>query len=320
MPLDSQNMLGVLKNFPIQCRNAMDLAKGMSFSGMKRILVIGMGGSAIGGDLLKAYMASSSVPVDVVRDYSIPGYVDKETLVFAVSYSGNTEETLSAVQQAKAKKAKIVGITSGGELPQYCDTVLTITKGYQPRAALGYLFFPMLGIAHNSGMVRIKNEELNELLTILKNPDVFEAAAEAIVKKIKGKIPLVYASQKFAPVAFRWKTQINENAKWPAFTAAFSEMNHNELVSFKHLPKEFVAIFIQDSDDHPQIKKRMDYCREILEHRVDVVDVHMKGTYMLSKMFTTIYIGDFVSYYLALWHREDPTPVEVIEKLKKKLK
>ena len=320
MPIDKENMLEVIKNFPDQCSEALSLPKGISVPGeIKNIVVAGMGGSAVGGDLLKIYLHDSEIPVYVNRDYKVPSFVNEESLVFAVSYSGNTEETLSAYRNAYEKRAKIIGITSGGKLADECDKVIKIPSGLQPRAALGYLFFPMLGILHNTKIVRVKNQEINEMLNILKDIDKFNEEGEALSKKLKEKIPVVYASEKLGAIAFRWKTQINENAKMPAFYNVFSEMNHNEIAGYQGMDRKFTAIMIRDKNDNERIKKRMDICKEIMEERVDVEEVHTQGDSLLARMFSTIYLGDFVSYYMAIWNRVDPSPVHIIENLKRKL-
>ena len=251
MTLDSQNMLQVIKDFPKQCREALGLPKGISASGeINNIVIAGMGGSAMGGDLLKVYLSNTNIPVYVNRDYKVPNFVDENSLVFAVSYSGNTEETLSALNAAKEKKAQIIGITSGGKLSEECEKVVNIPSGLQPRAALGYLFFPMLGILHNTNIIRVKNDELNEMMGILKQTNKFNEQGEELSKKLKEKIPIIYASEALGAIAFRWKTQINENAKMPAFYNVFSEMNHNEIAGYKSMDHKFSVVMIQDKNDN----------------------------------------------------------------------
>ncbi|MBI2658900.1 bifunctional phosphoglucose/phosphomannose isomerase [Candidatus Woesearchaeota archaeon] len=322
MPIDNSNMLKVLEDFPHQCRTALELAKGMAVSGkIDKIAVAGMGGSAVGGDLLKAYMHNSKVPVFVIRDYKVPNFVDENTLVFTVSYSGNTEETTAAFEDALNKKAKIVAVTSGGKLGVVAKKAIKIPTGLQPRAALGYLFFPMLGVLANSGIVDVKGKEIEEMLDILSKTDDFKTVGERIAKKIGLRTPLIYASELFGAVAYRWKTQFNENSKVAAFSHVFSEMNHNEIAGYQNINKsDFIAIFIRDIQDNERIKLRMDITKEIISSRIDVEEIFTRGDGMLSRMFSGIYYGDFASYYLALANRVDPTPVTVIENLKKKLK
>lgn len=321
MPLDSQNMLEVIEKFPMQCREALELPRGESISEeFDKIIVTGMGGSAIGGDLLKSYLHQTKIPVFVNRNYKMPEFVDEKSLVFAVSYSGNTEETLSAVKDALEKKAKVIGVTSGGKLADMCEKIIKVPTGYQPRAALGYLFLPMLGLLHNSGVVNVKNSELNEALNILKKKEEFKENAEALAKKLKEKIPIIYSSELLAPVAYRFKTQINENAKLPAFNNVFSEMNHNEINAFKGMDRKFTAILIKDIHDNKRIQKRMKICQEIMEERVDVEEINVQGEHLLARLFSPIYMGDLTSYYMAILNRTDPSPVEVIERLKQALK
>lgn len=322
MPIDNSNMLKVIEDFPHQCKTALELPKGMSVSGkINNIVICGMGGSAIGGDLLRIYMHSSKVPVFVVRNYKVPNFVDENSLVFAVSYSGNTEETISAFEDASKKKAKIIAITSGGQLASMAKKVIKIPSGLQPRAALGYTFFPVLGVLANSGIIDVKGKEIEEMLDILSKTDEFKISGERIAKKIGLRTPIVYASEMLGAVAYRWKTQFNENSKCAAFYHTFSEMNHNELAGYQNINKnDYIAIFIRDKNDNDRIKKRMDATKEIISTRVDVEEVFTRGEHLLSRMFSGIYYGDFASYYLALANRVDPTPVTVIENLKKKLR
>ena len=186
---------------------------------------------------------------------------------------------------------------------------------------MGYLFFPMLGVLANSNLIDVKSNEAAEMLDTLSKTGEFKAVGERISKTIGEKTPIIYASDALSPVAYRWKTQFNENSKVPAFHHAFPEMNHNEIVGYQGMGRsDFIAIFIKDKDDNERVKKRMDITKEIISSRVDVEEVFTKGEHLLSRLFSGIYYGDFASYYLALANKVDPTPVNVIENLKKKLK
>ena len=321
MPIDNSNMLKVIEDFPQQCKTALSLPKGMAVSGkVDKIIVAGMGGSAVGGDLLKLYLHDSRIPIFTIRDYKLPNFVDENTLIFAVSYSGNTEETLSAFEDAQKKKAKIVAVTSGGKLSESAKKVIKIPSGLQPRAALGYLFFPVLGVLVNSGIAKENSKDVNEMLDILSKKDEFKSFGEKLAKQIGNKTPLIYASEQFSAVAYRWKTQFNENSKAAAFTHVFSEMNHNEIVGYQTMSKEkFISIFIRDNFDNDRIKKRMDITKDIISQKVEVAEAYTKGNSLLSRLFSGIYYADFASYYLAIQNKIDPTPVNVIENLKKKL-
>jgi glucose/mannose-6-phosphate isomerase len=321
MPLDKSNYLGVLEDFPAQCRNGMGLPKGVTINGeIGTVVVTGMGGSAIGGDILKSYMHESNVPVFVNRNYTLPNFVDEYSLVIAVSYSGNTEETLSAYNEAVKRGAKTAAITSGGKLAQLCEKTIKIPTGFQPRAAVGYLFFPILGLLHNAGIAKVKNDELNEMLALIKDTEKYKDEAQAIVKKIDGRVPVIYSSELLGPVAYRWKTQFNENSKMPAFHHVFPEMNHNELVGFQGMDRQkFVIVMLRDDHDNARIIKRMDICKDLFEERTDVIEVHSQGKSLLARMFTTMYLGDMASYYQAIRNRVDPAPVDVITRLKNEL-
>ena len=321
MVIDQSEYLKVLEDFPQQCRKALELPKGRIISSdVSNIVVCGMGGSAIGGDLLKAYL-SRKMPVIVNRGYELPAFVNENSLIILISYSGNTEETLACYKKAKEEGCRIIAVSSGGKLAEKCKTVIKLPENMQPRAAIGYLFFPIIGVLHNSGIIEVENEELNEMLNTIKDIDYYKEAGEALAKKIRNKTPIIYSSELFEPAAYRFKTQINENSKQAAFHNVFPEMNHNELVGYKTMDrKDFIAIMIRDKEDHPRIKKRMEICKKIIEKRVDVEEIETKGTGFLSRIFSVIYLGDFASYHLALFNREDPTPVNIIEYLKEELK
>lgn len=320
--MDKSDMLGVLKKFPALCREALGLNKGLTVSGdITSIVVVGMGGSSIGGQILKMYMKDSKIPVFINRGYDIPAFVDHETLVFAISYSGNTEETLSAVKAAKDKKAQIIAITSGGQLEKEVEKIIKVPPGYQPRAAVPFLFFPMMGVLYNSKIIEVRNSDLNEMMQLLQDSEYYVEEGQRLAKVVKNRVPIIYTSEDFEAVGYRFKTQINENAKFPAFNNVFSEMNHNEINAFQFIERsKFMAFIIRDSKDHPRIKKRFDICSEIMGERVDVEQILTKGKCLLARIFSTIHLCDMASYYIAIEQRVDPTPVEVIEKLKKQLK
>lgn len=321
MPADPSNYLGFLENFPQQCREALTLPKGMAVSGkVDRIVVCGVGGSAIGGDLLKAYMGRSKMPVCVCRSYELPKFVDEKTLVFCISYSGDTEETLSCFRQALEKKANVWTISSNGELAAASSRNIKVPSGLPPRAALGYLFFPMLGLLYNSSLAEVANTDLNEMLSVLKDTEAYKKEGNDLSKKFEGKIPIFYSSIEMGPTAYRWKTQINENAKQAAFFHAFPEMSHNEIVGYKSMSRSlYQPVLLRDKQDNERIKKRMDIFKELVSSRVNVEEVHSKGNGLLARMFSLIYLGDFASYYLAIRNRVDPMPVEIIDELKRRM-
>jgi glucose/mannose-6-phosphate isomerase len=311
-------MLGVLNAFPEQCRKAVKLARKVKVRGkFSNIIVCGMGGSGIGGELLKPF--AKYIPVFSHHDYGLPSFVDKNSLVFIVSYSGDTEETLSAYAEAKKRKATVVAITSGGKLAEKEKKAIIIPSGFQPRAAIGYLFLPILVVLSNSGLIVSQTQAISEALNSM-HPKQHSKEAFMLAKKLKDKIPIFYASNELAAVAYRMKTQVNENAKQPAFYHVFPEMDHNEINGFKSLGKKLITVFIRDNKDFMSIRKRMAITKTLIKDKADAVDVNVKGKTLLARILSTIYIGDFASYYLALMNGEDPAPVPIIAELKKRLK
>jgi glucose/mannose-6-phosphate isomerase len=335
--VDKSNMLGLILDFHKQCKDAVERASALKlppeYAKAKRIVVAGLGGSAIGGDLLFTYLAEElGIPLHVSRDYQLPAFVDKETLFFAVSYSGNTEETLSAYSEAVSRSAKIVGITSGGELKKRCKDmgkpVILVPGGMPPRTALGYLFFPMLVTLEQLKMVTDKSGEIRETITLLKElsekyhsfPD---NSATALVKKLYGRIPIIYGSRNNSAVALRWRTQINENSKTLAFHHLFPEMNHNEIVGWEKLEQitqNFRVVILRDKGESPRVKTRIEITKSIIGDVPSGIDeVSSEGESLLARLFSLICLGDFVSFYLAVISGVDPTPVERIDTLKKRL-
>jgi glucose/mannose-6-phosphate isomerase len=318
--VDGAGMEKVLLEFPAQCRRALEIASGQHIAGeFNRVLVCGMGGSGIGGDVLKA-VPGSRVPVQVVKGYEIPASVDRGTLVMAVSYSGNTEETLSAIRQAGSRGARVVAITSGGELPAMADKIISVPGGFQPRNALGYLFFTLARFLCNSGLADIKDIDFDETVSLLGETGSFNKAGRELAEFMQGRTPVIYTSDSMSAAGYRLKCQINENAKHPAFHHTFPEMCHNELVAFAGMERDsFAVLMLRDEGDHERVRKRMDICKGIFEKSVDVREVWSRGTSFLARIFSLIYLGDWASYHLALLKVVDPTPVEPIERLKKLL-
>ena len=214
---DKSNMLGVLEEFPAQCKEAVKLAKGFKINGkFSNVCVCGLGGSGIGGDLLKALV--SKIPVYPVHDYILPSYVDKKSLVVAVSFSGNTEETLSCFKQAKKKGIEIISITSGGKLAELDKKAIIVPKkseSFQPRSGIGYLFLTMVAVLSNNNIIPNQSSALAE--TIKLSSKLCSRQGFLIAQKLRGKIPVFYSSENLAAAAYRIKTAVNENAKQPAF-------------------------------------------------------------------------------------------------------
>ncbi len=311
-------MKNELKNFPAQCKEALQLGKGIKAGKAGQIVVAGVGGSAFAGDVLKTLVGQQAA-IEVHRDYSLPPR-SEGALVFAVSYSGNTEETISCLEQAK--RGKVVGISSGGILEQKClEYALPHVKvpgNIQPRNALGYLCIPMLNVLAENKFAQLDMTPVIEELE--KNQDKLEKTGKQLAKKLMGKIPLIYSSEKLKCISYGWKTRINENAKTHAFSAQFPELDHNELVGYTKKTEAFHTVIIRDKEDHGRVQKRFEITEKLIrEMGGEATIIDTVGGSLASRVFNTLHLGDWTSYYLAIENKVDPAPVEVIEKLKKML-
>ena len=340
--VDAQNMYRLIYEFPSQVQHASGIAQKLPLppvkpDKIKNIVVTGMGGSAIGGDLVRSYLASElTLPFFILRNYTLPHFVDENSLVFVSSYSGNTEETLSAYDQAKKVGAQIISISSGGEISKRSEEnnfpLLRIPSGYPPRAALGYSFVPIVVFLERLGFISGKIDELKksiELLSSAREKYRMEQSSEQnkakrIADDLYGKLPIIYSGvDHFDAVGLRWKGQICENSKSLCFNNVFPEFNHNELVGWEiisGLEKKIVVVILRDQGDHPQIKKRVQIVEGMIREKgVGVIQVESQGENLLSRIFSLVQLGDFMSFYLAILNQVDPTPVKPIDYLKSEL-
>jgi glucose/mannose-6-phosphate isomerase len=339
---DPQGMYDLLLSFPQQVETAYAIGQRAELpqvgpDSVRNIVVSGMGGSAIGGDLVRSYLAGDlKIPFFVCRNYNIPAFVGKDSLVIASSYSGNTEETLEAYDQAKAAGAKLLAIATGGKLGEKAEAdgvpLIKIPPGLPPRAALGYSFVPLLVAMWRMKFIPDRCVDFFEGTHVLKEGieeyeverPVDDNPAKEMAQKLHRKLPIIYsATDHFDAVAVRFKGQLCENSKMLAFFNFFPEFNHNELVGWNKLydlqPHLAVAI-LRDHEDHPRILRRMELVKEIVEDlQVPVYELHSKGSCLLERIFSLIQLGDFISFYLAVLNEEDPTPVRVIDHLKDEL-
>lgn len=340
--IDKSDMLDILMDFPGQLKNALGLASAIrpsgDLSGVSNIVFTGVGGSAIAGDFIKcALIDELKIPFVVSRDYSVPAFVDSKTLLFVSSYSGNTEETIGAYLDGKKKKARIILITSGGELEKMAKKdrfpIIKIPSGLPPRCALGYSFVPVMEVLSKVGIIRDKENEIRDSLKeVVKlrdgliGPEVplKRNTAKKIASILLNRYAAIYGwSRHMDCVVTRWRNQINENSKAMAQSHFLPELNHNEIMGFSHpgkLLKDIVVIFLRDKDDHIRVKDRIKITSAIIKGRVHkIVEVDSEGGNLIARMCSLIYIGDFVSFYLAILNGEDPTPVDEIAYLKKEL-
>jgi glucose/mannose-6-phosphate isomerase len=284
-----------------------------------------MGGSGISGQILKVLYPQ--IPIISNRDYSVPEYCIKKTLSILISYSGNTEETLSNYALLLKRNEDMVIISSNGELlKKKCRLKITIPAGLPPRGALGYLFTPLPLLLYRFRFTHHNpKRDLIALAAFLKKQRaIIEKQAQLLSKKFINRLPIIYAnSQQFLPVAIRWQCQLNENAKIMAHTNIIPEMNHNEIVGFgrpQSINKNLLLIFLNDPKAHPRNKIRVDIVKEIIKEKsTNVIHIEPKGTNHLQRIFWTIMLGDFISYYCAIREGIDPMPVKRIDYLKKRL-
>lgn len=337
---DRQNMYDKIIDFHKQLITGIDIGRNADMKGLKQdkfknIILAGMGGSAISGDLLKSFLQGElSIPFDVHRNYGLPWYADKGSLVICSSYSGNTEETLSAYEMALEVNCNIFCITTGGELSgrakQHGGPVVTIPSGLMPRSALGYSFAPLIIIFGRLGLCRDYSFELKqtaEKLELWGNQYRFESAkndAYDLALKLAGKIVVIYSGSNYMDVVgHRFKGQICENAKQLAFCNVFPEFNHNELVGWElsaSSQNSLIVVILRDINDHKQIARRMDIVSKIIsEKKVEVIELHTRGDDFLTRLFSLIQLADYTSFYMALLNGVDPTPIKVINYLKEKL-
>ena len=338
--LDPTNLRNRLRDFPDQCRTAWDEALAFSlpsdYARAQQVVVAGMGGSAIGGDLL-ADLASleESPPITVCRDYRIPRYVDEDTLVLACSYSGETEETLSGFRQALSQGAKVVAVTGGGtlaaEAQEHGVPVFRVTYKGEPRSALGYSFIVPTVLLMKLGLISDKARDFDEAMPILDGlvPELAEEchspgnAAKALATDLLGKLIVIYGAGIFHGVARRWKTQFNENSKvWSAFES-LPEAHHNSVVGYP-LPagvkERTFAVLLVPGHLHPRTRLRYEITHSLLERdAISWRTLEGRGESPLSQMLSTILLGDYVSYYLALVQGINPSPVSVIDYVKERL-
>lgn len=345
--VDKSNMFEVLYNVPDQIREAVAIGEQAPLfakqAASNRYAIFGLGGSAIGGDLLRSYAAATPgadhLMLSVHRGYTVPGWVDAATNVVCSSYSGDTEETLSAYAAVVKKTQRILCISTGGRISTKAAKagypLVTVPKGYQPRCALAYSFFPLLTIMGRSGAfepkaVKASNKGVAELLESIEAlRDLFASTspknpAFVLAKKLHGTFPVIYsASERMDAVNLRWRGQIQENSKQVAFGHVLPEMNHNEINGWQHpsgLTKQFSVVLLRDIDDHKRVQLRFDALKEIIRKNVkNIMTVEGVGSTLLSRMFTAIYLGDWMSWHLAILNNVDPTPVPVIQQLKARL-
>jgi glucose/mannose-6-phosphate isomerase len=344
--VDRSDMMGAVLSLPEQCEAARRIASAADLGALAgrrfaNVVIAGMGGSAIGGDLLRSiFEPHLEMPVAVSRDYHLPGYVGRETLVITASYSGNTEETLASYDAARKAGASLLALTTGGELAKRAARdgvpMIVIPGGLQPRAAVGYALVPLVVLAGRIGLMSERLAgDIDEMIAVLIgvrdecNPGVAQASnrAKSLAARWAGAIPVIYGSHaERGVVAYRWKTQINENAKAFATWGVLPELDHNEVVGWsghglQTRPEQALSVvFLRDEREPEQIRRRAELTEQIVAKRAaHVAQIWSSGDSALARAMSLVYVGDFASCYLAYVYGEDPTPVTIIDWLKTEL-
>jgi glucose/mannose-6-phosphate isomerase len=342
--IDQQAMFNVLVGFPEQVRHGIAIGAEAPYftdtTPFRSLIFAGMGGSAIGGDLLRCALAAHGVDafsVGVSRYYELPAGVDASTAVIASSYSGSTEETLAGFDAACAKTQRLLCISTGGELARRAAErsvpLIQIPSGMQPRCAVGYSLFPVLGTLVRNGTLGAKTDELRRateetlaLLTVLAEqyaePNAANNPAFRLAEQLQGSLPVFYSAPFMEAVNMRWRGQLQENANHLAFGHLVPEMNHNEINGWllpNPITKHCSIVLLREdaASEHPRVARRFAAMKPILEQRTkQVLEIHAPKAYFLAQMLALVYLADWTSYWLALLNGQDPTAIDDILALK----
>ena len=341
--LDSLGVLGTIEDFAEQCRSAWEIGVSArdlpSADGVDAVVVLGMGGSGMSGDLTQAVIEPRfHFPLRVIKDYGpLPAWVGHNTLVVAVSYSGNTEETLAATQEAHERGARIVAISAGGRLgevaAEYGITHVAIPGGLQPRASLGYLALPILAVLQEMGFLVRMQADVEETVEILerlgklchRSLPAGENPAKSLALRVSGKVPVAYGTPGLmATAAMRFKCDLNEYAKVPAFWNFLPEADHNEVEAWgggaEAVRDDLVAILLRDQQEHQRNALRFEITKRLIESSgADVIELWPEGSSDLARLLSMIFVTQLASIYVGLARGVDPGPVEVLERLKAEL-
>jgi glucose/mannose-6-phosphate isomerase len=335
--VDRYGARAVLADFPAQCRMARTLAPAPRLPARRpRVVVIaGMGGSAAGGDLLAACGSDTvDVPILVHRGYGLPAAAGPESLVVTSSYSGETAETLSAFEAALARRTPVVALTAGGTLGRRaadagCPCV-TLPAGLMPRMALGYLFLPALALLADAGVAMASSADIDDAVDAVAEmarelvPEQPTTANEAkqLALAVGDRLPVIYGGPLTGAVAYRWKTDMEENAKTLALAGALPEMNHNEIEAWQPLAaKEMHVVLLRDRSEGAEIARRFDILRDLITPSAGgISEARGRGASRIARLLTLAYLGQWTSYYLAVLRGRDPWSVPILDDIKRRLR
>ena len=338
--IDKENMFNSIWDFPEYLIDALKISNNMnlknSYKNIDKIVLAGMGGSAIGGDVISVLEKEKlKIPFFIIRDYTIPPWVDNKSLLICSSYSGNTEETLSILKIALDRGIEIVGLTTGGKLAEELGKnkkdMITIPSGLQPRAAVAYSIVPLFRLLSKLNIINSEGDSwIDSTINVLKEKRLLYGTDDEknpvfkLAKRIYKKLPIIYSyNSNMGIAATRLKGQLCENSKMLAYTNVLPELNHNEIVGWQnnqHILENLCVLWLLDEDDSYRVKQRIEITKEILEKiEIDQYILKIDGGSFQERFLHMINYGDWLSYWCAILHGTDPSPVEKIEYLKQKL-
>ena len=339
--IDKSGMLDIIEKFPEQIKETIDIVNSSNIPGIYKIdhiVISGMGGSAISGDIIQSLFRDKlDIPIFVNREYDLPKWTNKNTLVLSQSYSGNTEETLSTFKHAYQKRSNIIGISSGGKLQEMCGSRevshIKLPSNIQPRAAIAYILISSILSLRKTGL--LKNDidsEIQETLDILNDlknrikKDVPEKdnIAKQMAKKILDTFPHIYGWGFYSPIARRWHNQFNENSKILSRYGEVPECNHNDIIGWSMDPeiaKKSTCILFRDKEcESIYMSTRLNFMKRLFDDvAANTIEIPVEGKRRLAKIMYAMYLGDYVSNYLAILRNVDPTPIEAIDLLKNEI-
>lgn len=319
----------VIREFPKQFLESWKIVddhpdlESLARAKFRRIYFAGMGGSSLPADLLND-IYEGTLRIDVLRDYGLPASAGPEDLLIAASFSGNTEETLTTLEEGLKRGVPSIAICNGGQLEKNAKEVgvpwIHIPDCIQPRCALGNFYATMLGLLFKMGRIESPESELKRLEFFLEGfQDAAETRGKKLAAALKDRVPIVYGPSRFQGVCRIWKIKFNENAKIQSFYNVLPELNHNEMVGYTRLLMKPALIFLESRFMHPRIERRMEVMKELLGGEMPVLRVPAAGDTPLQEMFASLLIADYASYYLAAEYGVDPGPVAMVESFKKRL-
>ena len=334
---DKSNMRKAILAVPTQFQEGFNLAKNTKLTKkFNKIMISGMGGSALPGNILRTYQNDlltinndyAILRVYQNRFYKLPHEAYDNCLNIICSHSGNTEETIASFQEAIDNNLPCVGISAGGKIEEMCkeNNIAHIKlpvpfENFQPRMATGHFTSVIIQLLINAGKLPDTTEDiLKSAENLTKLMPELEEKGKVLARKLVGKTPVIYSSVEFKPLSLIWKIKINENSKVPAFWNVFPELNHNEFVGFTNPQAKYFIIMLRNAEGHPRNLKRYDVTTKFLQKKgVEIETIDILQGEMMYRLFSSLTLCDWTSYYLALEYGVDPTPVEMVEELKKEL-